>query len=118
MTDLKPCPFCGWGKARIIIKYLDTKMGYVDDYRYTTEHKRIYVRCNRCYAHGGSISGYILKRFVKANIKSDWTGEDLFSVDLKADAERPDPPSFVSTKEQLEDKAAALWNMRLAEEGE
>ena len=112
MEELKPCPFCGWDKARIISRYLDTKIGYVGDYMYTTEHKRFYVRCNRCYAHGGSISGYILKSFVKFSVKNDWTAADLFEEPPKEAEEIPEPPSFVRTKEQMEDKVAALWNRR------
>ena len=129
MEELKPCPFCGWDKARIISRYLDTKIGYVGDYRYTTEHKRFYVRCNRCYAHGGSISGYILKSFVKVSagvfvnghvVKNGydrladrfrWTAADLFE-DPKEETEPPELPSFIRTKEQMEDKVAAMWNRR------
>lgn len=68
MEELKPCPFCGWPKSRLMHKtqYRASQHGYVAyeyfpgfgvrevelsvmDYRHT-----FYVRCNKCNARGGT----------------------------------------------------------------
>ena len=121
MAELKPCPFCGWNKARIYSRYQGMKIRFIDDYRLTAEDRRYYVRCNRCYAHGGAVSGYRVVSFVKCRAIRiyDQDSSDSPFVDdetIKAEeAKKPDLPDWVSTKEALHEKAIARWNRREGE---
>ena len=119
MAELKECPFCGWKKARIISRYSPggRRIRYIDKFQLQTHERKYYVRCNRCFAHGGIVSGQIMDSFVKA-IPSRMAWEDrvehLFvdEENQQEEAEKPALPSWVTTKERLQEKAAALWNMR------
>ncbi len=124
MEELKECPFCGWKKARIVSRYAPGgwRIRYIDKFKLQTRERKYYVRCNRCFAHGGIVSGQIVDSFVKA-IPS-WMGwEDrekhLFADDENPleETEKPELPTWVKTKEQLQEKAAELWNMRAEETG-
>ena len=118
MAELKPCPFCGWGKTRIIGRDGPGRRVRIGDYRLRTHERKFYVRCNRCYAHGGIVGGQILDSYVKA-IPSRMAWEDrvehLFEDDLdtpQVEEEKPELPTWVKPIEKLQEKAAALWNMR------
>ena len=120
MAELKPCPFCGWKKTRIIGRDEpgSTRVRYIGDYQLRTHGRKFYVRCNRCYAHGGIVGGQILDSYVKA-IPSRMAWEDrvehLFTDDLDNPPEEektPELPTWVKPIEKLQEKAAALWNMR------
>lgn len=107
-SGLKPCPFCGWENASIFSRYTTTRIRYIGDYRLVAEARRYYVRCNRCYAHGGTTTGFIATSFVN----SFPFGKGLEELKDEAGSGEPELPSFVKTKEQLEERAAELWNMR------
>lgn len=122
MTEIKPCPFCGWDKARIYNKYLTYRVHYIEDYRLTTEKKRFYVRCNRCFAHGGSVTGQIVKSFAKfrLNFNPSWIGDDKLFVDdydnPLEETVKPELPSWAKTKVEMEEQAITLWNRRVTDD--
>lgn len=51
--ELKPCPFCGYKKARVMWKKI-AGTNY-QHYACSFIQQRYYVMCNKCYAKGGSI---------------------------------------------------------------
>ena len=119
MEQLKPCPFCGWKNQRIYSRYLHTSIKYLGDngWRLRTDTRRYYVRCNRCYSHGGTVTGAIMNSLEKPRLNYNpfWLGDDLLVDDVVQGEpeEKPELPPWVKTKAELEEKAAELWNMRL-----
>ena len=77
--DAKACPFCGKTKLSIDSK---SKNGYKGC------HQTFSVRCNCCFARGGTVGGYTRK--------NDYCTEDI----------------KVESKDNLIDKAIELWNKR------
>ena len=73
----KPCPFCGKDKLSLDCKSKNESKGYYRTYT---------VRCNSCFARGGTVSGYI-------SAKRNW------NVTIISDSE-------------LQQKAIELWNTR------
>ena len=52
MTELKPCPFCGWKKARVTERKIEGSYYYIDN-RFVKI--RFAVMCNKCKAKGASV---------------------------------------------------------------
>lgn len=82
MSELKRCPFCGGDKLKIESKTKDIS------YRYVRQHT-LSVRCNKCHARGGTVSGEI--------------GNYSFGT--------PKSEKLTTLKE-LEEKAIEAWNTR------
>ena len=65
MRELKPCPFCGSTKLKLIEKTTKYKVHYV-----------AFIRCNSCYARGGTVTNptitYAVKEDVKARVIERW----------------------------------------------
>ena len=122
MGELKPCPFCGCEKARLIGKHEpgSTRIRFIGDYRLYTEGRRYYAKCNRCHAHSGSVSGNIVKSFTiyKGFHLDERSVDRLFVDDYDNPFEgpekrkKPELPDWVSTEEQIKERAAAIWNRR------
>ena len=53
MTELKPCPFCGWKKARVIERKIEGSYRFYNKYDFATI--RFAVMCNKCKAKGASV---------------------------------------------------------------
>ena len=109
--ELKPCPFCGWKKARVLSRYVCTRYRYIEDYRLYSEERRAYIRCNRCHAHGGSVTGFITKGFKPIMTMPTWEEREIFA-DSQPQTCPPPLPEWATTKEALEEKAAEKWNRR------
>lgn len=83
--ELKPCPFCGGTKLKIDSKSKHISYRHVDVITAT-------VRCNVCHARGGTASGEC--------------GNYIFGI----------PKSEkITTREEIDQKAAAAWNRRSSE---
>ena len=82
MSELKRCPFCGGDKLKIESKTKDIS------YRHVRQHT-LSVRCNKCHARGGTVSGEI--------------GNYSFGT--------PKSEKLTTSKE-LEEKAIEAWNNR------
>ena len=82
MSELKRCPFCGVDKLKIESKTKDIS------YRHVRQHT-LSVRCNKCHARGGTVSGEI--------------GNYSFGT--------PKSEKLTTLKE-LEEKAIEAWNTR------
>lgn len=114
--DLKPCPFCGWEKARVLSRYVRTRYRYIKDWRLYSEERRYYVRCNRCFAHSGSVKGFITKSFKPIMTMPTWDEREIFA-DSQPHSCQPPLPEWATTKENMEEEAVKIWNRR-AENGE
>lgn len=53
MIDLKPCPFCGWNKARVTERKIAGSYHYYDKRDFVKI--RFAVMCNKCKAKGASV---------------------------------------------------------------
>lgn len=53
MTELKPCPFCGWKKARVTERKIAGS--YHNYHNYDFAKIRFAVMCNKCKAKGASV---------------------------------------------------------------
>jgi len=51
--ELKPCPFCGYTKSRVMEKKI--RGSYRSSYLSNFVQVRYYVMCNKCHAKGGSV---------------------------------------------------------------
>ena len=65
---LKPCPFCGSRKLKIEVKNGGTR--YRNELMQRVNYKIYTVRCNSCFARGGTSGGLVGDRDIspKANI--------------------------------------------------
>ena len=63
VEELKPCPFCGSTKLKLMKKNYNHK-GYTK--------QKLYVRCNKCNARGGTVS--------QETIYTDTVDEDIKCV--------------------------------------
>ncbi len=90
MGELKPCPFCGSTKLKIMSK--SAKAGYtgIDE---PVDNMTFSVRCNVCHARGGAIGGKAIR------------GRRYFT-------HGGDLPQWATTVHILREKAIALWNTR------
>lgn len=84
-TKLKPCPFCGSTKLKI-----DKKSKLVN-YRHVSIYT-VSVRCSRCHARGGTVSGEVV----------------IGIADPKSDN--------LTTYDNLRIKAVLAWNRRTENE--
>lgn len=89
-NKLKPCPFCGHKKARIMVKKI---AGTNKKYSGCFIQQRFYVMCNKCYAKGGSI---VTKRM-------DYDNSSPFSYSKEL-------------CENYKQKAIEAWNKRVKSE--
>ena len=117
MDERKQCPFCGWKKSRLMSRKVPgrNRVRYIEEYRLVTHERQYYVRCNRCYAHGGIVSGHVVLSFVKAIPKSWHDDEHLIidPIEVEKEETQPELPTWVKTLGQLKEKATDLWNMRM-----
>lgn len=90
MVELKPCPFCGSTKLKVMSK--SAKAGYtgVED---RVNNITFSVRCNVCHSRGGAVGGKVIvgTRYL------------TFGGDL---------PQWATTCHILRQKAIYLWNTR------
>ncbi len=99
---LIPCPFCGWEGVKIQRR----ERGYywmeslVAEIRIETA--AYYAVCNRCKARGGVATG----RFVGYVRTAEFLG--LFD-DRKEEVPLPE---WVTTRDEVKQRAADLWNRR------
>lgn len=84
-VKLRPCPFCGSKKLKIESKGTDVRHRYV-------RKLTVSVRCNRCFARGGTVSGEV----------PDYMGGVAKSDKLTSIA-------------ALNERAAEKWNRRKAD---
>lgn len=87
MTELKPCPFCGYGKPQIDRKRRRAGYTGLDDIVYRDTYS---VRCHRCHSRGGTASG----------------------LTLLSGCRVPEPPEWLTTADELKAKAIEAWNRR------
>lgn len=87
MYELKPCPFCGGEKQSIIRKSVLAGWNGLDE---RVDYNRWYVRCNLCFARGGTAGGKILHST---------------HFDMKM-------PEWATTDDNLRDLAIRNWNDR------
>ena len=92
---LKPCPFCGSEKLKIESKSVFA--GY-NGLEQRVNRVTYSVRCNKCHARGGAISGKIL-----ASFKFILNGEELM-------------PTWATTDSELKQKAVDKWNRRVKDD--
>ncbi len=111
MEELKPCPFCGWKKARVFSRYVRTRHHYIYDWGLFSEERRYYVRCNRCFAHSGSVTWFITASFKPIMVMPTWEEIDIFS-DSQPYSCKPPLPEWAKTKEEMEEEAIKIWNKR------
>ena len=90
--DLKPCPFCGSTKLKLESK--QKLVGY-NGLDMRVEHRTYSVRCNICYARGGTVGGKVIQ-------------DHRLRSDLPL-------PTYATTDESLKNGAIEAWNRR--EEG-
>lgn len=77
MTELKPCPFCGHPKSRLLFKreYCEDMKGHVA-VRY-----RICRACNKCGARGGHV--LTEPQLWDKDPRCDWADADRAEADSK-----------------------------------
>ena len=92
---LKSCPFCGSEKLKIESKSVFA--GY-NGLEQRGNRGTYSVRCNKCHARGGAISGKIL-----ASFKFILNGEELM-------------PTWATTDSELKQKAVDKWNRRVKDD--
>ena len=93
MAELKPSPFCGGTKLKIEHKSTSiykADLRGVDAYTFS-------VRCNKCHARGATVTGYLRNAFY---------------------AMTEEAQKVLTTREQLESKAAEAWNRRAGDENQ
>ena len=83
--EIKPCPFCGSGKLKIVDKRKKAGFTGLDAPVYLASFS---VRCNICHARGGTASGKVVD-----------------CADRLA-------PSWSVKEQDLIQRAAELWNRR------
>lgn len=91
MNELKPCPFCGGEKQSVIRKSVLVGWNGLDE---RVDYNRWYVRCNLCFARGGTAGGKILHST---------------HFDMKM-------PEWATTDDNLRDIAIRNWNDRRADD--
>ena len=92
MDKLKPCPFCGYTKSRVMVKKV---RGSWPSGLSKFVQARYYVMCNKCYAKGGSVV-------------SDYMAHDEVSIYL--------PVKFSKEVEDMyKQQAIEAWNRRVSE---
>ena len=100
--ELKPCPFCGYENVKVQKK----EKGYqwleslVSEIR--VEKATYYVVCNRCKARGSPATG----RFVGYVRTAEFLGP---FDEVKKEVPLPD---YVESRDDVRQKAIALWNRR------
>lgn len=92
MQEIKPCPFCGNPKVKLVKNARFYTFSYGDKY---IERVKYSVRCGVCYARGGLASGLVVNY---GNCENDV------------------PASYrnkIATDDELQEKAIELWNRRI-----
>ena len=84
---LKPCPFCGSKKLKIEVKNSGSK--WVNGLGERVNRKIFTVRCNSCFARGGTSGGLVGDVSPKANIAN-----------------------IIDNPRDLRERAVELWNRR------
>lgn len=103
--ELKPCPFCGWARAKAHKRFRGYRWmeSLVAEIR--VDKMSYYVSCNRCKARGGVVTGQVVT--CKRSFKSfDPIGYPPESIPA---------PDWTTTTEDLERKAIEAWNRRAGE---
>ena len=93
MAELKPCPFCGGTKLKVMSKSVKVGHTGVDE---SVINMTFSVRCNVCHARGGAIGGKVI------------SGRMYFS-------HGGDLPQWATTAHILRKKAIEAWNRRATE---
>lgn len=88
--ELKPCPFCGSEKTKLIKNSTLYGFNGLDE---RIEQHKFYVRCNKCFARGGTASGKVITRLSSTTLG--------LSLAL---------PEWATTDEALKAEAVAKWN--------
>lgn len=89
MAELKPCPFCGGTKLKMVRK---SRLAGWNGLDMRVEMHTFSVRCNTCHARGGAAGGRVMN--------DPWT---LCTQ----------PPDWATTDKTLETKAINAWNRRV-----
>ncbi len=92
MQEMKPCPFCGNPKVKLVKNARFYTFSYGDKY---IERVKYSVRCGVCYARGGLARGLV----------GDY-----------GNCENDIPAPYrnkIATDEELQAKAIELWNERV-----
>ena len=87
MTELKPCPFCGYNKLKIDRKRKRAGYTGLDDIVYYDTYS---VRCPKCFGRGGAVGGRVLAGILYVDRIPEWA----------------------TTADELKSKAAEAWNRR------
>lgn len=90
MAELKPCPFCGGTKLKVMSKSAKAGHTGLDE---PVVNMTFSVRCNVCHARGGAIGGKVI-----------W-GRMYSTHD-------EDLPQWATTAHILREKAITMWNTR------